>query len=240
MKRQFLILSRTIGFILFYLLILVASIFLTMSLLIKGDELSAPDLIGKSLNEAYRIASLSGVYLKKTEVNYDKNFKPMTVINQAPVPGTTVKAKSVIKVFITSELIEVIVPDLTNYSLKDVEKILKENDLNKRFLSYIETDAVPVDLVISQSYPAGVRVPRGSGIDLLVCLGRREKSFIMPDVIEMRVEKVLILFENKGFKISKITEVEYPDLERGIIINQYPLPGHKIDLKSLISVEVSK
>jgi beta-lactam-binding protein with PASTA domain len=137
-------------------------------------------------------------------------------------------------------LIEVIVPDLTNYSLKDVEKILKENDLTKRFVSYIEADNTPVDLVISQSYPTGARVPRGSGIDLLVCLGRREKSYIMPDVIEMRVEKVLVLFENKGFKISKITEMEYPDLERGIIINQYPLPGHKIDTKSLISVEVSK
>lgn len=240
MKRQFLVLSRTIGFILFYLLILVASIFLTMSLLIKGDELSAPDLIGKSLNEAYRAASQAGVYLKKTEISYDKNFKPMTVINQSPVPGTKIKTKSVIKVFITSELIEVIVPDLTNYSLKDVEKILKENDLTKRFVSYIETDSIPVDLVISQSYPAGARVQRGAGIDLLVCLGRREKSYIMPDVIEMRVEKVLILLENKGFKVSKITEVEYPDLAPGVIVNQYPLAGHKIDLKSLISLEVSK
>lgn len=224
----------------FYSLILIASIFLTMSFLIKGEEIPAPSLLGKSLNEAYRIASQTGVYLKKIEVNYDKNFKPRTIINQSPVPGTKIKEKSIIKIYITSELIEVIVPDFTNYSLKDIEKRIKESDLKKRYVSYIEADSIPPDLVISQSYPPGSRIPRGSGIDFLVCRGRKEKSYMMPDIIGMRAEKVLILFEQKGFKISQITEIVYPDLEPGIVINQYPQSGHKINSKNLISAEVSK
>jgi len=129
---------------------------------------------------------------------------------------------------------------MTNYRLKEVEKILKENDLTKRYVSYIEADSIPVDLVVSQSYPPGAKIPRGSGIDFLVCRGRKEKSYVMPDVIGMRAEKMLILFENKGFKVSKITEIVYPDLESGIVINQYPQSGHKINSKNLISAEVSK
>jgi serine/threonine-protein kinase len=211
-----------------------------MSLLIKGDEIPAPSLIGKTLNEAYRAASQSGVYLKKIEVNYDKNFKPLTIINQSPVAGTKIKGNSIVKIYITSEVIEVIVPDMTNYSLKEVEKILKENDLKKRFVSYIEAGSIPIDLVISQSYPAGSKIPRGTGIDFLVCRGKKEKSYLMPDIIGMRAEKVLVLFENKGFKISRITEMVYPDLDPGIVINQYPHSGHKINSKNLISLEVSK
>ena len=63
---------------------------------------------------------------------------------------------------------------------------------------------------------------------------------MMPDIIGMRAAKVLILFENKGFKISNITELVYPDLEPGIVINQFPHSGHKINTKNLISAEVSK
>lgn len=240
MKKKFLLLSKVIGLVIFYSLVLVASIFLTMSFLIKGEEMPAPNLMGKSLNEAYKVASQTGVYLKKIEVNYDQNFAPLTIINQSPVPGTKIKEKSIIKIYITSELIEVIVPDLTNYSLKEAEKILQENDLKKRYVSYMEAETIPLDLVISQSYPMGSKVPRGSGIDLLVCSGRREKSYIMPNIIGMRAERALILFENLGFKISKITEVVYPDLEPGIIINQHPQSGHKINSRNQISAEVSK
>jgi serine/threonine-protein kinase len=240
MKQKFILLSKVIGLIVFYTLVLVASVFLTMSLLIKGEEIPAPSLVGKSLNEAYKIASQSGVYLKKIEVNYDRNFKPLTIINQSPAAGTKIKEKSIIKIYITSEVIEVIVPDMTNYSLKKVEKILKDNDLKKRYVSYIEADNIPVGLVVSQSYPPGAKIPRGAGVDFLVCRGRREKSYVMPDIIGMRAEKMLILFENKGFKISKITEVFYPDLEPGIVINQFPHSGHKINSKHLISAEVSK
>lgn len=240
MKRKFLLLSKTIGLIMFYLLVLIASVFLTMSLLIKSEEIPAPGLIGKSLNEAYKIASQSGVYLKKIEVNYDKNYQPMTVINQTPVAGTKIKEKSIIKIYITSEVIEVIVPDMTNYDIKEVEKILKENDLKKRYVSYIEADNIPLDLVVSQSYPPGSRIPRGSGVDFLVCRGKKEKSYMMPDIIGMRAAKVLVLFENKGFKISDIKELVYPDLDPGIVINQFPHSGHKINTKNVISAEVSK
>ncbi len=240
MKKKFLLLSKVFSLIIFYTLILIAAVFFTMSFLIKGEEMPAPDLMGKSLLEAYKIASQTGVYLKKITVNYDKNFKPATIINQGPLPGARIKEKSIVTIYVTSGLVEVVVPDLTNYQVKEAEKILEENDLRKQYVSYIEADNMPGDMVISQSLPAGAKVGRGSGIDLLVNRGRRGKSYIMPDVISRRVAKVLIMFEQWGFKVAQITEVFYPDTEPGFIINQHPLPGHKINSKNLISVEVSQ
>lgn len=240
MKKKVLFLSKILGLVVFYSLVLFASVFLTMSVLIKGEELTAPNLIGKSLNEAYQIISLKGIYLKKEIINFDKSFKPLTIIDQFPSPNTRIKEKSFVKVYVTAELTEVILPDLMGQNLKESEQILNEKNLKKRFISYINSDGIPIDAVISQSYPPGSKVPIGTDIDLLVSKGTRDKSYIMPFVIGMKAEKVVYQFERLGFQISKITRVPYSYLEPGIVVQQFPAPGFRINPKNLISIQISE
>jgi serine/threonine-protein kinase len=240
MKEKLLFLSKIFGFIMLYFLVLVLSIFLTMSMLIKGEELEAPDLTAKSLKEAYELASKSGIYLKKIEGNYDRNYKPLTVISQVPAAGVRIKEKSYIKVYVSSDVVEVIVPDMSGYNLAESEKMLRENDLKKRYISYMDAADVPVDFVISQSYPAGARVPAGTEVDILASRGYRNKSYIMPDIIGKQAPDVVIFFEKLGLKISRITRVEYPGLEPEVVIKQYPLSGYRINARARISIEVSK
>ena len=240
MKRKVLLLSKIFGMAVFYSLVFIASIFLTMSILIKGEEIGAPNLIGKSLNEAYKITAEKGILLKKVVGNYDRNFKPHTIIDQFPGPGTRVKEKSFIKVYITAEQKEVIVPDLTGHHVRECEKILFDSELKKRFVSYIDADDVPVDFVISQSHAPDARIAAGSSIDLLVSNGKKENPYIMPDIIGHQAEEVVFFFEKLGFKIAKITRVSYSGLRAGIVINQIPAPGFRITPKNLISIQVSQ
>ncbi|MCK4890912.1 MAG: PASTA domain-containing protein, partial [Candidatus Aminicenantes bacterium] len=74
MKRRLLLVSKVLGIGAFYTFVLVISIFLTMSFLIKGDEIKAPDLIGKSVDNALKIAQDNGFFLKKITGNYSKNY----------------------------------------------------------------------------------------------------------------------------------------------------------------------
>lgn len=240
MKKKFLLLTKIIGLAVFYILVFIASVFFTMSILIKGEELKAPDMRGKSLNEAYKIATESGVYLKRILGNYGKQYKPLTVINQFPAPGVKIKEKSFIQVFVTSEIVEVIMPELVGYSLRESEKILRDNDLRKRYISYMEARDVPVDFVISQSVPPGARVVSDSGIDILVSRGRREQAYIMPDVIGKRLETVENHFAEMGLQISEKVSVSYPGLEPGIVIKQNPTSGFRINSKARITIEVSE
>lgn len=240
MNRKILVISKILGLVAFYSFILVASIFFTMSILIKGEEVKAPDLVGKNLNEAYALASDKGVYLTKVVGNYDKHYAPLTIIDQMPAPGTWVKEKSFVKVFVTSELIEVIIPDLSGQGLKEIESIIRESDLKKRYVSYMESEDVPVDFLISQSYPPGARVPRGAEIDLLVSKGKGEPAYIMPDLIGLEIDQVSAFFESKGLQISRITDVPYPGLRPGIIIKQLPSSGFRINSKNLIELHVSR
>ena len=240
MKRRLLIVSKVIGIGAFYTFILVTSIFLTMSILIKGDEIKAPDLIGKSIDDASVIAGQNGFQLKKIAGNYSRNYKPLTVIEQIPEPGVYIKKNSNLKIFITSELIEVIVPDLAGYTREESRKLIKESELKKRYVSYIHSDKVPQDFIISQSLKPGSHVQINSNIDILVSKGKRGSEFIMPDIIGKNAERILTYFEIIGLKIEKITKVSYPGLRPNIIIWQNPAQGFKISSKNRISIQVSE
>lgn len=240
MKKKFLLLTKIVGLALFYTLVLIASVFFTMSALIKGEELTTPDMRGKSLNEAYKMATENGVYLKKYLGNYGKQYKPLTVINQFPAPGVKIKEKSFIQVFVTSDIVEVIMPDLSGYSLRESERLLRDNNLRKRYISYMDAHDVPVDFLISQSIPAGARVPSDTEVDMLVSRGKRGNSYIMPDIIGKRIDKVSTYFDEIGLKISEIIKVSYPGLEPGIIIKQEPTSGFPINAKARIHIQVSE
>lgn len=240
MKKKLLLLLKIAGFTIFYLMVLAVSVYYTMSALIKGEELAAPDLTGKNLYEVERIAAENKIYLKKVMGNFARRYKPLTVINQVPVAGTRIKEKSYIKIFVTSNVVEVIVPDLTGYKLSESEKLLQENNLKKRYISYMDADDVPVDFVISQSYPAGSRVASGTEVDILVSRGSREISYIMPDVIGKKAMDVVDYFTNKGLKKPEMTLVSYPGLDSGIVVKQHPRSGYRINAKALISIEITE
>ncbi len=222
------------------MLLFVISVFFTMSTLIKGDEIKAPDLIGKNINEAAKTAQEKGIFLKKVAGNFSRNYKPQTVIKQIPEPGVFIKKRSNLKIFVTSELVEVIVPDLGGYTREESRKLIKESELKKRYVSYIYSNSVPQDYIITQSLKSGSHVPINSDMDILVSKGKRNREFIMPDIIGKNAEKILTYFEIIGLNIEKITKVSYPGLKPNIIIWQNPSQGFKISSKNRISIQVSE
>ncbi len=223
-----------------YMLVLVASIFLTVTLLVKGGEVSAPDLTGLPLQQAYAVAAHKGVYLKKVVGDFGGAYPANTVVSQFPAPATSVKEKAVIKVFVASEVGQAIVPQLVQLSQKDSELLLKKSGLKKGHTAFVAVADVMPDTVISQSLPAGSRVAAGSGIDLLISKGSEGVSYVMPDLIGKEAARVLVFFESRGLKISKIEEVPYFGLKPGIILKQFPSPGFEIGARNLIGIQVSK
>lgn len=240
MKRKLLVVLKALAYVASYVLIFTAAVFLTMSLLIKGDEVRAPEFKGDTLTGARIKAKQSGVKLKPIAGNFDRHYAPETVIDQFPSPGVKVKQGSFVKVFVTSELVEVLVPDLTGHDLKTVDELLEKAQLKRRLITYIDSPKAPVDLVISQSVPAGAKVPAGTLVDLLVSKGAADMAFVMPDLIGKDAALVLAFFENHGLKITNITEVPYPGLRPGVVIKQFPTPGYRISRRNLIGIQVSQ
>ena len=240
MNKKVVLAGRIAGIACGYCLVLFLSVFFTVSLLVKGDEVSAPDLTNMSLQDAYAAASRKGVYLKKVIGDFGGTYAPNTVVSQFPAPQTSVKEKSVVKIFVASEVGQTVVPQLVGLSQKESEALLKKSKLKKGHTAFVSAVDVMPDNVISQSAPAGSRTAEGSAVDLLLSKGGESRSFIMPDLIGREAVKVLVFFEGRGLKISKIEEVPYFGLKPGIILKQFPAPGFEISGKNLIGIQVSK
>jgi beta-lactam-binding protein with PASTA domain len=234
------LIGKIVGIVFLYFLIFFLSVYFTVSFLVKGDEINAPDLVGKSLTEAYAIAAKNGIILKKVIGDFGPTYTPNTVVNQFPAPDSGVKEKSVLKIFVSSEVGQTVVPELTPKSQKECDSLLKKSKLKKGHVAFISSRDVPLDNVIGQSVPAASRMAVGSAIDLLISKGGESLSFVMPDLIGKQADKVLVFFETQGLKISKIEEIAYFGLKPGIILKQFPSPGFEISAKNLIGIQVSK
>ncbi|HSQ36117.1 MAG TPA: PASTA domain-containing protein [Candidatus Binatia bacterium] len=240
MNKKLLLIGRITGIIFLYSLVFFLAVYATVSLLVKGDEITAPDLIGKTLTEAYAIAAQEGIIIKKVVGDFGQAYPPNTVVNQFPAPDSGVKEKSVMKIFVASEVGQTVVPDLAGRSQKECDARLKGSKLKKGHVALISSRDVPLDNVIGQSVPAGSRIAAGSAVDLLISKGAESLSFVMPDLIGRGADKVLVFFETRGLKISKIEEVAYFGLKPGVILKQFPSPGFEISAKNLIGIQVSK
>jgi beta-lactam-binding protein with PASTA domain len=240
MNKKMLLIGKIAGIVLTYFLVFFLAVYFTVSLLVKGDEITAPNLIGKSLADAYTIAAKKGIILKKVIGDFGAAYPPNTVVNQFPVPDSGVKEKSVLKIFVASELGQTVVPELTGKSQKECDDLLRNSKLKKGHVAFISSRDVPLDDVIGQSVPVASRVAVGSAIDLLISKGGESLSYIMPDLIGKQADKVVVFFETQGLKISKIEEVAYFGLKPGIILKQFPSAGFEISAKNLIGIQVSK
>ncbi len=240
MNRKLLRLLKILGIAAGYAFLFIASMFLTMSLLIKGDEITAPDLVGQPVTQAYQIAARRGVYLKRVVGDFGSAYKPNTVVNQFPGAGTSIKEKSIIKIFVAPALAQVIVPDLGRMGLREADELLQKSRLRKGLVSYLGVRDVAADRVLAQAYPAGSRVNESTPVDLLLSKGADIPSYVMPDLIGREAARVLIFFESRGLKIARIEPVAYFGLKPGIVIKQFPAPGFEISSRNQIGIQVSK
>ncbi len=232
--------GKAAGIALGYFLVFALAAFFTVTLLVKGDEISAPNLTGMPLQQAYAVAARKGVFLKKVVGDFGGAYAPNTVVSQFPAAGTSVKEKAVIKIFVATELAQTVVPQLVGLGQKEGEALLKKNRLKKGHTGFLTAADVVPDSVISQSLPSNSRVAEGSAVDLLISKGGERRSYIMPDLIGKEAVKVLVFFEGRGLRISKIEEVPYFGLKPGIILKQFPAPGFEISANNQIGIQVSK
>jgi beta-lactam-binding protein with PASTA domain len=107
-------------------------------------------------------------------------------------------------------------------------------------MTQIHTALHPAGRVLAQRPLPLEDAPRGAVVGLLVSQGEREAKFLMPDLITRRAAPVIELLKALDFKVSDIRYVSYPGWETGVIVNQVPPPGFRIQRRNLISLEVTK
>ncbi len=239
MNRIIKLIFRWSAIALALLLVFVLSIYITMSVLIKGKEIATPNWVGKSVQAAYSECKRLSIQVQPIEGSRLTEGVPFIITRQFPEPGVKIKRYGIVKIYYTPRPDKILMPEICGKSLDESLKIMSDSGIRKGSISYIDSSSHPVDFVISQSIKTGEMINRGETVSLLVSRGERPFSYIMPDFIGLPLSRVEQFLKDHNLKIAKIEPIPYP-VESGIVVKQYPHSGFRINEKNLITLGVSQ
>lgn len=233
-----------LGSLVFAVLLLLAfggSTYFWFTFFVKGRSLPTPNLIGRSVADARRLTQDLGVDLEVDEEHRRNSDKVPVghIVWQNRTPGATsfIKRGSALKVELSAGPLVLRVPDLAGETSGTGMLRLGQQNLKVATLSYVETDGKGI---LSADPPAGTVVAPQSGISLLVSVPPMPPRYVMPDLIDKRLDLVRPALEARGLAVAQVRFEAYPGIPDGIIIRQYPLRGAAVSSRDPISVVVSR
>lgn len=163
----------------------------------------------------------------KKKLNYTKLMIMVTAI---------VVAVSLVAHFIFNRnLAEIAVPDVTNMTVVEAQKLLEEKEFKVELEEkYGDPDKYKPGTVMEQSPKAGEKRKQGSLIILTICKGAELKA--VPDVTGMSLTKAEQTLEAAGFKVGNVTKRHVDGEKLSAVLSQSPNgtdkapKGSKIDL----------
>jgi serine/threonine-protein kinase len=233
-------LSDCLLYVFLYLVLFFSAAVGSSRLLLRGELVIVPDLVGKTLNEARSEAARKKNTLNVRGYQYDSRFERGRVIAQEPPAQSRVKSHRAVQVTLSEGSEKVSVPRLEGRSLEWATQSLKDAGLRRGRVSQIHSAQYAAGRIIAQSPPIETTVARGAAVNFLVSQGAWEPYFIMPDLIEKNANSALRQLRALDFKIAEIHPSFYPGLEPGIVIKQFPVHGFKVQKRNQIALEVSK
>jgi len=232
--------SNIIAYTLIFFIIFFLSTILSFRIILKGEMVTLPNLVGKTFEEASSELTRRKLSVVQTEAQFDSRWERGRIISQEPSPGSKLKINSVVNVILSAGTEKVLVPRLIGRNFQNSNQILKEAGLRRGIVSQVHTSEYAAGKILSQYPRATAEVGSNSPISLLISQGEREEKYLMPDLIGKKAEIVLAMLKELDFRVEDIRYTSYPGLEAGITIKQFPPQGYLIQKKYPIPLEVSK
>jgi beta-lactam-binding protein with PASTA domain len=218
----------------------IISAFFSHSLVLKGENVSIPDLLGMTLDQAAAELAAKKLFVVQNGVQLHEYLEQGKIIGQDPPANTKMKINETVKVIISAGKEKVSVPRLIGINLQDINNILVENDLRRGRISHVHTPKYAAGKVIAQYPLENEEVPIDTRVSLLISQGEKEQKYLMPDLIGKRASVIISSLKRMGFNVGDVRFQLYRGLESGIIIKQTPPQGFRIQKRNLITLEVSK
>jgi len=209
-----------------------------MRLALKTRDVTVPELMGRSVNEASALLASSGLALKVEEgARIDPKVPAGQILAQEPQAGVSTRRQRSVKVWISAGPRSLKVPAFVGESERAAQMRAQQNGLVLVKGAEIRSAEYQAGAVVAQSPPPQTT---SAQVALLVNRGERGTSYVMPDLIGVNGDRAADLLRAKGFRVAVVGEHPYPGVPAGIVLRQNPQGGFQIAPGEPISLEVSR
>lgn len=190
-----------------------------------GEELKVPELQGKLVTDVYADLEAQGFAIV-IDSTYDPNKPGLTIMDQQPLPGNTVKPGR--HIFITLNKTvppNSSMPNLVNLSLRSALLMLKTHKLllgDTTTAEDMPAGAVAEQLFNGSPIAAGTQIPQGSKVDLKIGAGYKAAKVAVPDVFGLTYQVATSIISASNLKFDIIWEGEITDSANAVVTYQLP------------------
>ena len=236
-------LLRRLGILLYAGLVLVVfglSAYVSFSLFVSSGVTTVPNLEGLSRVEAANVLADQGLALRKVDEQgrYDEKVPIGNVLRQTPDARTLVKRGSGVEVVLSLGPRRLEVPDLAGKAIPTVQLTLSTIGLGVGRTATAFAAGDP-GLVVAQDPAPGVTVAPQTAVDLLLSTPSPGESWLMPDLVYRRYDDIKGFFERQGIRFGSVKYERYEGVSAGVILRQFPLPGHPLNHGAPVSLVVA-
>lgn len=197
-----------------------------------GVARTVPSVTGKTIDEVTALLDEQDFDIVVQDSVFYDSLPPTVIIKQVPEPDAVVKKNRTIYVTINRVVPpDVEMPNLIGLSLRNVEMILKANNLKLGDTSY-RPDFAP-NSVLEQLYNGstiapGTKIRWGSSISLVLGSGIGNEEMLVPKLLGLTYSEAKILLEAQGLGLAAvIVDPMVRDTATAYVYKQNPVPKNE-------------
>lgn len=213
----------------------------SFSLFVRSGVTTVPPVEGLSRGEASARLADQGLRLRgvENEGRYSEKVPAGHVVKQSPDARTLVKRGSGVTVVLSLGPQRVEVPELAGKTLPAAQAALSGSGLTVGRLLGAFSSTASTGSVLTSDPGFGATIPPSTPVHVLLALNLPVERYIMPDLVYRDYDSVRPLFELRGFSFGSVKYERYEGVAAGVVLRQFPLPGHPLTKQDNISLVVA-
>ncbi|MDA8440923.1 MAG: Stk1 family PASTA domain-containing Ser/Thr kinase [Peptococcaceae bacterium] len=227
------------------LLLLGGGTYAAVNKIVNVPETTMPNLLNLTLSDASAKLKLNGLSITADNVHeaYSDTVPDGQIVSQNPSAGAVIKVtRTDLSVVVSQGAQKATFPDVTSTPTdKDAAQamIAKQGFTTAATITYVQSDTVPANIVISQNPAPNTLYPINSVSSLVVSQGPNNQTVPMPDVVGLQQDAAIQQMEQQRLNVISTSSKPSTNYPQGYVIDSTPKPNADVvqgsDVKLVIS-----
>lgn len=204
------------------------------------NKVKVPNFVGKTWEQAVKIASQNEIYIQNVQEEYSSDYKAGTIMEQDVSPSTKIKKGETVYITLSLGSDKFTLPDFKGLDISEVYEKLSEYEVNLSE-EYVYSSTVEIGKVIRQTPSAGTEISFKDEIKIYISRGE-ENSIIMvsvPTLTGKSISEATSSLASAGLNVGSVTYSESNSVEEGVVISQSIKAGTEVEQGRAVSFVVS-
>ncbi len=209
--------------------LLVAVNFMVLPSLVHHNQVvTMPDLRGRDFKAAQDEVRPLGLRLEVARSRAHPSLPAGSIVDQVPLPEARIRGGRVVKVIVSSGHPSGLLPSVVGLTPKQAEVTLQRNRYRPGLSLHLPRPGVTQPVVAYQSPQAGVDLPTGRTVDLVVAEPAPRVRLLLPDLTGMPLYQAKQLIGEAGLVLGQVQYSRSGAVGPNHILAQEPAAGTRV------------